>query len=152
MDKAASYAILNRQLSAILENEYDMIANMANASALLFQTMTDINWAGFYLYKDNELILGPFQGNVACMHIPIGKGVCGSAALHMRSLLVEDVHKFPGHIACDSNSRSEIVIPIMKQAALIAVLDIDSPMLKRFDENDAQYLQEFVRILENTFI
>lgn len=139
--------LINKQLKALLMNEEDMIANLANASALLFNNMSRINWAGFYILKDQELILGPFQGLPACVHIPIGKGVCGSAARDKATYLVEDVHEFQGHIACDQASRSEIVVPILVDNELVAVLDIDSPVKKRFDEEDQKYLEEFVKIL-----
>ena len=141
------YKLLLKQLSAILDGEHDMIANMANASALLFHSLSDINWAGFYIYKDNELVLGPFQGNVACMHIPIGKGVCGTCAKQRQTICVEDVHAFPGHIACDSASRSELVIPILKENTLLGVLDIDSPITSRFQPHDITYLEAFANII-----
>ena len=109
--------------------------------------LDDINWAGFYLYKNNELVLGPFQGKPACTHIELGKGVCGSAALSRETQVIKNVHEFPGHIACDSQSNSEIVVPIIKNNILIGVLDIDSPLYSRFDEIDKKYLEEFVDIL-----
>ena len=140
----SSYQLLINQLDALLENEHDLIANMANASALLFHTLPQLNWAGFYLLKDNELILGPFQGKVACMHIPLDKGVCGACATSKTCIRVDDVHTFAGHIACDSASNSEIVIPLMKDDQLIGVLDIDSPMKSRFSEVDEFYLKQFV--------
>lgn len=138
------------QLESLLENEHDMIANMANASALLFQYKEHINWAGFYLYKNNELILGPFQGKPACMHIPLGKGVCGTSAQSGKMLRVDNVHDFPGHIACDCASRSEIVLPLILKDTLIGVLDIDSDIYSGFDENDEIILQKFVSILMKT--
>ena len=134
-------------LKALLENEHDLIANLANASALLYQSIPNINWAGFYLYKNNELILGPFQGKIACMHIPLGKGVCGSCAAQRKALKVDDVHQFSGHIACDSNSNSEIVIPLIKENTLLGVLDIDSPSFSRFSEDDEILLNQFVDVL-----
>lgn len=134
-------------LKALLENEHDLIANLANASALLYQSIPNINWAGFYLYKNNELILGPFQGKIACMHIPLEKGVCGSCALQRKTLRVDDVHQFSGHIACDSNSNSEIVIPLIKENTLLGVLDIDSPLFSRFSKDDEILLNQFVDIL-----
>lgn len=134
-------------LKALLENEHDLIANLANASALLYQSIPNINWAGFYLYKNNELILGPFQGKIACMHIPLGKGVCGSCAAQRKTLKVDDVHQFSGHIACDSNSNSEIVIPLIKENTLLGVLDIDSPSFSRFSEDDEILLNQFVDVL-----
>lgn len=149
MEKEQIYQSLLKQLESLLENEYDFIANMANASALLFHNLKNINWAGFYLYKENELVLGPFQGKVACMHIPIGKGVCGTSAQTQKVIRVDDVHQFPGHIACDAASNSEIVIPIIKKNTLIGVLDIDSDIFSCFDSIDEHYLQCFVEILTN---
>ncbi|GEP22551.1 MAG: GAF domain-containing protein [Lentilactobacillus diolivorans] len=137
--------LLNQQLDALLENETDIVSNMANASALLNQSLEQINWVGFYRYvkNHNELILGPFQGNVACMHIKNGDGVCGTAFTDRHPLRVPDVHQFAGHIACDANSKSEIVIPLYKQEIPIGVLDIDSPVLNRFSEDDERMLSEF---------
>ncbi len=134
-------------LKALLENEHDLIANLANASALLYQSIPNINWAGFYLYKNNELILGPFQGKIACMHIPMGKGVCGTCAEQRKVLRIDNVHQFSGHIACDSNSNSEIVIPLIKENTLLGVLDIDSPSFSRFSEDDEILLNQFVDVL-----
>ena len=134
-------------LSSLLENEHDMIANMANTSAVLYEFLPDINWAGFYLYKNNELILGPFQGKPACMHIPMGKGVCGVCAKTLLTQRIDNVHEFPGHIACDRASNSEIVIPIVKENTLLGVLDIDSPKFSRFDEGDQLFLEKAVSIL-----
>ena len=142
---------MNKVLKALLENEHDMIANMSNAAALLNQYLPDINWAGFYLWKNNELILGPFQGKVACMHIPYGKGVCGTCVKELKTQRVENVHEFPGHIACDSASNSEIVIPMIINDQIVGVLDIDSPIYARFDEVDETYLTEFVHILISSF-
>ncbi len=139
--------LINKQLKALLMNERDMIANLANASALLYNNMRDINWAGFYLIKEQELLLGPFQGLPACVHIQVGKGVCGSAARDRKTYLVEDVHQFPGHIACDSASKSEIVVPILVGERLIGVLDLDSPIKSRFDTLDKELLENFVKIL-----
>lgn len=143
------YELLIKQIDAMLINETNTIGNLANASALLFQTLPDINWAGFYLYskKNNELVLGPFQGSVACMHIPMNKGVCGSAAYQKQTLMVEDVHAFPGHIACDRASNSEIVIPLIIDNHLFGVLDIDSPTLARFNFDDQKYLELFVEAM-----
>lgn len=141
------YNYLNMKLTGLICEEPDWLANLANASALLWQLLDDINWAGFYLYKNDELILGPFQGKVACTHIKLGKGVCGTAAETRTTQLVKDVHEFPGHIACDSASNSEIVVPIIKDDKLIGVLDIDSPILNRFDEIDQKYLEKFVSII-----
>lgn len=123
------------------------LANLANAAALLFNTVPDLNWAGFYLWNGSELVLGPFQGKVACVRIAMGRGVCGTSALKGQAILVEDVHEFPGHIACDAASRSELVIPILKQGQLIGVLDLDSPLKARFDEQDLQGLMQFVEVL-----
>lgn len=145
------YQEMNQVLKALLNNEHDLIANMSNAAALLYQYLPDINWAGFYLWKNDELVLGPFQGKVACMHIPYGKGVCGTCAKQLKTQRVENVHEFPGHIACDSASNSEIVIPILHNNILIGVLDIDSPIYARFDETDEAYLTEFVHILSESF-
>lgn len=142
------YTLIHAQLKALIEDEREVIPNLANASALLNQALQDINWVGFYLMKKDELLLGPFQGKPACIHIPVGKGVCGTAALNKRTQLVSDVHEFPGHIACDSASRSEIVVPICVEGSVVGVLDIDSPSLGRFDEEDRIGLEELVRILE----
>jgi GAF domain-containing protein len=147
-EKTAFYTLLNQQAMAIIDSEYDLIANMANISALLFNQLSDVNWAGFYLYKENQLVLGPFQGQVACIRIPMGKGVCGTAAEQRQTLCVEDVHEFDGHIACDSASNSEIVIPIVINDRLIGVLDIDSPVFSRFDHDDKQGLERLVKMFE----
>lgn len=141
------YNYLNMKLTALICEEPDWLANLSNASALLWMLLEDINWAGFYLYKNNELILGPFQGKPACTHIETGKGVCGTAAETRETQLVKNVHEFPGHIACDSASESEIVVPIIKNDILIGVLDIDSPKLNRFDETDKKNLERFVSII-----
>ncbi|RBP40628.1 GAF domain-containing protein [Garciella nitratireducens] len=146
-EKENYYRITLKQLRSFIDGEKDYIANTANAAALLFHNMKDINWAGFYFYKEGQLILGPFQGNCACIRIPLGKGVCGSAAKERKTMVVQNVHKFSEHIACDSASNSEIVVPIIKQDRLIGVLDIDSPQFCRFDEIDKKYLEEFVKIL-----
>lgn len=142
-----NYKMLIKQLQALLEGENDQIANLSNASALLNQFLHEINWVGFYLHKENQLILGPFQGLPACVRIPMGKGVCGTAALNQRTERIADVHSFPGHIACDAASQSEIVIPIVKEGRLIGVLDIDSPIQNRFTELDQEYLEKFVQTL-----
>jgi L-methionine (R)-S-oxide reductase len=146
-DKKTLYAEIHRALQAVLTGESDLIANLANAAALLFWNLPAVNWVGFYLLKERELVLGPFQGKIACVRIKLGQGVCGSAAEQQQTLVVPNVHEFPGHIACDSASNSEIVIPIIKNDALIGVLDIDSPEFSRFDDNDKTGLQEFVQIL-----
>ena len=148
MDKNVNYDLLSRKLQALTEGIPYQIANLANASALLWQELPDINWAGFYLMEDGALILGPFQGKTACIRIPVGKGVCGTAVAEDAPQLVPDVHAFPGHIACDSASRSEIVIPIRNSGEIFGVLDIDSPFEGRFSENDLEGLARFVEILE----
>jgi GAF domain-containing protein len=145
------YQEMNQVLKALLAGEHDMIANLSNAAALLYQYLPDINWAGFYLWKNNELVLGPFQGKVACMHIPYGKGVCGTCIKELKTQRVENVHEFPGHIACDGASNSEIVIPMIVKDQIIGVLDIDSPIFSRFNEVDEAYLTEFVHILTSSF-
>ncbi|NLC94460.1 MAG: GAF domain-containing protein [Bacilli bacterium] len=142
-----NYQILLEELKALIHDEADLIANLANASALLNQFLTDINWVGFYLNKNNELVLGPFQGLPACIRIPFGKGVCGTAAQNKATIIVPDVHKFTGHIACDPLSKSEIVIPLIKNNQVIGVLDIDSPIHNRFSHLDKTYLEAFVNIL-----
>lgn len=147
--KDKGYTLVTKQLSALLEGEPNVIANLSNASALLNQFLDRTNWVGFYLYEEesNELVLGPFQGLPACVRIPLGKGVCGTAASERKTMLVEDVHAFPGHIACDAASQSEIVVPIVKDDKLIGVLDIDSPEKARFDEEDQHHLECFVEEL-----
>lgn len=147
MNKKETYRQLQKMLTALLENEHDIIANLANASALLYEYLEDINWAGFYLYKNDELVLGPFQGKVACMHIAMGNGVCGTAAQQRRTLRIDNVHEFPTHIACDSASNSEIVLPLIKKNTLIGVLDIDSVRFQRFDELDESCLAEIAKII-----
>lgn len=142
------YQLVEKQLRALLEGEHNTIANLSNASALLNQFLEKTNWVGFYLVEDNELVLGPFQGLPACVRIPLGKGVCGTAAFNKETVRVEDVHQFPGHIACDAASQSEIVIPLVKEdGTLIGILDIDSPEKNRFDELDQKYLEIFVSTL-----
>ena len=143
-----NYNDLCDKLSALVGGVPHKISNLANASALLYEALDDINWAGFYLIEDNILILGPFQGKPACIAIPIGKGVCGTAAAEKRTVVVPDVHKFPGHIACDNASNSEIVIPLFNKDALIGVLDIDSPLFNRFSDADKEGLERFAKILE----
>ncbi|AYE48928.1 GAF domain-containing protein [Priestia megaterium] len=145
--KQKDYELVIKQLRALLEGESNTIANLANASALLNQFLNEVNWVGFYLMEDGELVLGPFQGLPACVRIPLGKGVCGTAAQNQRTERIEDVHAFPGHIACDAASQSEIVVPMVKYGKLLGVLDIDSPIKNRFDEIDQQYLEEFVKEL-----
>ena len=144
------YSEINAMLASIVDGIPYTMTNLANASALLNEKLEGINWVGFYTVKDGRLVLGPFQGKVACTIIPIGKGVCGTAAATDSTQLVPDVHKFPGHIACDSASNSEIVVPIHRKGALFGVLDIDSPLFDRFTEEDRSGLEEFVRILEKS--
>lgn len=142
------YKNLHAQLKALVEGVAYPIANLANASALLWQNLSDINWAGFYLLEGEQLILGPFQGKPACIRIPVGKGVCGTAVAENKTQRVPNVHQFPGHIACDCASNAEIVVPLRKNGAIIGVLDIDSPAYERFSLQDAEGLEEFCRILE----
>ncbi len=144
-DKGADYARLAQELAALLAGERDFIANAANTAALIYEALPQVNWAGFYFLKAGELVVGPFQGKPACVRIGLGKGVCGTAAAERRTLIVPDVHAFPGHIACDTASRSEIVIPLFSGAALLGVLDIDSPQPARFDAADATGLNELAR-------
>lgn len=150
------YALLAEQLTALTDGETHVIPNLANCSALLFHALKDINWAGFYLVETNEttgkeyLLLGPFQGKTACIRIPSGRGVCGTALAEDKIQLVKNVHEFPGHIACDSASNSEIVLPVHKNGKVTAVLDIDSPVAARFDEEDQEGLQRLVEILEHS--
>ena len=146
-DKKSLYAEIHRNLNAVLTGESDLIANLANAAALLFWSLPAVNWTGFYLLKQAELVLGPFQGKIACVRIKLGQGVCGNAAEQRRTLVIPNIHEFAGHIACDSASNSEIVIPIVKNDALIGVLDIDSPEFARFDGDDKTELEKFVQIL-----
>ncbi|WCK55486.1 GAF domain-containing protein [Aneurinibacillus sp. Ricciae_BoGa-3] len=142
-----NYELVIKQIAALMEDEPNRIANLSNASALLNQFLDNINWVGFYLWDGAELVLGPFQGLPACVRIPLGKGVCGSAAAEQKTIRVEDVNQFPGHIACDAASQSEIVIPLIKEGKLIGVLDIDSPITGRFDETDERYLEKFAEQL-----
>ncbi|WP_242304555.1 GAF domain-containing protein [Bacillus cereus group sp. BfR-BA-01350] len=141
------YETVIKQLDALLTGESNVVANLSNASALLNQFLDCVNWVGFYVTEGNQLVLGPFQGMPACVRIPFGRGVCGVAAETKTTQLVADVHQFPGHIACDSASNSEIVVPIIKDGNVIGVLDIDSPEKNRFDEVDQRYLEKFVETL-----
>ena len=150
-EKSALYPMICKQLRALTEGVPHLIANLANASALLNEALTDINWVGFYLVEEGRLVLGPFQGKSACIEIPSGRGVCGTALAKNETQLVYDVHQFPGHIACDSASNSEIVIPLRKNGAVVAVLDIDSPSIGRFDEADRQGLEQVAKIIEKCF-
>jgi L-methionine (R)-S-oxide reductase len=145
--KSELYDRLAAQLSSLLAGERDLVANAANFSSLVFHSLPDLNWAGFYFAKDDELVLGPFQGQPACVRIKIGQGVCGAGAAKCDTMIVPDVHEFPGHIACDSASNSEIVVPLMKDGRMIGVLDLDSPKLSRFDREDATGLEQLVKIL-----
>jgi GAF domain-containing protein len=140
------YRLLTAQLESLLADERDFIANAAQFSAFLFSQLEDLNWAGFYLNRNEELVLGPFQGQIACVRIPFGKGVCGAAALSRETQRVEDVHAFPGHIACDSASNSELVVPLVKDGKLIGVLDLDSPSVGRFSEEDQAGIEQLAAI------
>lgn len=147
-NREENYELVKKQLQALLHDEKNQMANLSNTSALLNQFLNRINWVGFYLMDTNgELVLGPFQGLPACVRIQVGKGVCGTSALKKETVRVEDVHQFPGHIACDAASRSEIVIPLLKDGELFGVLDIDSPEVNRFDELDQQKLEELAAVL-----
>lgn len=146
-DTQQQYEMLAKQLDALLSGEKNVMANLSNASALLNQFFDRINWVGFYMMDDNELVLGPFQGLPACIRIPIGRGVCGTTVSKKETIIVPDVHAFPGHIACDAASQSEIVVPLIKNGEVIGVLDIDSPEKNRFQQEDQQGLEHFVSIL-----
>src|SRR5499427_9382732 len=146
-DKPGDYARLAQELSGLLAGESDRIANAANSAALIFAALPEINWAGFYFLRGGELVLGPFQGKPACVRIALGHGVCGAAAVQRRTLVVPDVQKFPGHIACDPASRAEVVVPLLAGATLLGVLDIDSARAGRFDDADARGLEGLVRVL-----
>lgn len=148
MNRTVNYEMLTAQLAALTEDVPYEIANLSNASALLWQELPDINWAGFYKMMDGQLVLYPFQGKPACIRIPVGRGVCGTAVAQDAVQLVPDVHKFPGHIACDSASNSEIVLPIHVKGEIWGVLDIDSPYFERFTERDKAGLEKFVKVLE----
>ena len=147
VSKTELYEQLASQLASLLAGERDLTANAANFSALLFHSLPDLNWAGFYFVKDGELVLGPFQGKPACVRIRVGQGVCGAGASKCETVIVPNVHEFPGHIACDSASNSEIVVPLMKRERLIGVLDLDSPLFGRFDEEDAIGLKRLASVL-----
>lgn len=147
-EKNATYLLLLEQARALFEHETDTIANMANFSALLFNSLPDLNWAGFYIMRNGELVLGPFQGQVACVRIAVGKGVCGTCVATGKIQRIADVHDFPGHIACDAASNSEIVLPVRYNSDIIAVLDIDSPTLNRFDADDEAGLAALVALFE----
>jgi L-methionine (R)-S-oxide reductase len=145
--KAELYHDLHAAMDALTAGEPDPVANMANAAALIWEYLPDINWAGFYRMVEGELVLGPFQGKAACIRIPVGKGVCGTAAQTRQTQLIDDVHAFPGHIACDGASLSELVVPIVHEGALFGVLDLDSPTLARFDAEDAAGCEALVKLL-----
>lgn len=145
--KAETYRDLAQSASALIEGEPDAIANMANLAALMWQMIPTLNWAGFYRVVDGELVLGPFIGRPACIRIPFGRGVCGTAAATGMTQLIADVHAFPGHIACDAASRSELVVPVMRDGAVIAVIDLDSPEMARFDEEDAQGVEALAQVV-----
>ncbi len=147
LSKPAAYRELNGQLAALFAGERNGLANAANVSALLYQSLPDLNWAGFYFLQEGELVLGPFQGKVACVRIALGKGVCGTAAQRRETVIVQDVHAFPGHIACDAASRSEIVVPLIQHEKLLGVLDLDSPEPARFDREDGIGLNSAVDLL-----
>ena len=146
-DKPGFYRELAKTLTALLDGERDAIANAANTAALLHEMMPDLNWSGFYFLREkNELVLGPFQGKTACVRIPVGRGVCGTAVERRSSILVEDVHAFPGHIACDSASRSELVVPLSRDDVIFGVLDLDSPSPARFDADDQAGIERIAQI------
>ncbi|GFE79719.1 diguanylate cyclase [Steroidobacter agaridevorans] len=145
--KSVLYRQLVEELRSLVAGEPDWIANLANSAALIYHSLPDLNWAGFYLLKDGELVVGPFQGKPACVRIAMGKGVCGTAAAQRTTQVVRDVHEFPGHIACDSASNSEIVVPMIRNGELLGVLDLDSPKLARFDAEDRKGLEDFVAAL-----
>lgn len=147
LSKAGAYREVNGQLAAVVAGESNGLANAANMAAILWQSLPDVNWAGFYFLRGGELVLGPFQGKVACVRIAMGKGVCGAAGERRETVIVPDVHMFPGHIACDAASRSEIVVPLIQDGRLLGVLDLDSPSPARFDRDDASGLAEAVAIL-----
>jgi L-methionine (R)-S-oxide reductase len=147
--KAELYDELVKAAEALTDGEPDGIANMANIAALLWQFLPDLNWSGFYRMVDDELVLGPFQGKAACIRIPLSKGVCGAAARTATSQLVDDVHAFPGHIACDADSRSELVVPVLRDGVVIAVIDLDSPLPSRFDADDQLGIETLAELLAN---
>jgi L-methionine (R)-S-oxide reductase len=150
LSKSGAYREIGVQLQGLFAGERNALANTANMCALLYQMLPDLNWVGFYFKQGGELVLGPFQGKVACVRIPLGRGVCGTAAERRAILVVPDVNEFPGHIACDAASRSEIVLPLVQDGRLLGVLDLDSPTLARFDDEDRQGLQAAVNVLLNS--
>lgn len=149
MSKTENYQLLLAQARNLLENESDEIAKMSNISALIFNSLEDVSYAGFYRYQNEELILGPFQGPIACMHIKVGKGVCGTAAATLKTQIVPNVHEFSGHIACDAATNSEIVVPLVKDKKILAVLDLDSTSFNRFDKIDAKFLNKIASLIIN---
>jgi L-methionine (R)-S-oxide reductase len=146
-NKDALYRSVAEELRSLITDERDWLVNTANAAALLFHSLPDLNWAGFYFHRGSQLVLGPFQGKPACMRIELGRGVCGTAVNEQRTIVVPNVHEFPGHIACDHASQSEIVVPLLFAEQLIGVLDLDSPLLARFDDKDAAGLEAFTKVL-----
>ncbi|MEW6524587.1 MAG: GAF domain-containing protein [Bacillota bacterium] len=146
-DKEELYAGLRQQCAVLLHGERDWLANLANTASLVYHLLPGLNWAGFYLFRKGQLVLGPFHGKPACVRIDLGRGVCGTAASRQETVVVPDVHQFPGHIACDAASRSEVVVPLLAGERLLGVLDLDSPELERFDHTDAQKLEELARML-----
>lgn len=150
LNKTETYKLLVEQLKALLHGENNLIANAANMSALVYDQLPELNWCGFYLFDGTELVLGPFQGKVACVRIALGRGVCGTAASTQQTQLVRDVHSFPGHIACDAASQSEIVVPLIKENRLVGVWDVDSPVLARFDEVDKQGMEALCEVFLNS--
>ncbi len=152
-DKAGAYERLARKLRALIAGQTDFLANISNFAALLFNDLPHLNWAGFYLLRDTDLVLGPFQGKPACACIALGDGVCGTAALRRAAVLVPDVHAFPGHIVCDEASQSEMVLPVFKDGSLVGVLDLDSPRRGRFDESDREQIEQLLRqLMEGTVV
>lgn len=149
MSKTENYQLLLAQARNLLENESDEIAKMSNISALIFNSLEDVSYAGFYRYQNEELILGPFQGPIACMHIKVGKGVCGTATATLKTQIVPNVHEFSGHIACDAATNSEIVVPLVKDKKILAVLDLDSKSFNRFDKIDAKFLNKIASLIIN---
>lgn len=147
LSKPEHYRELAAAAQAIVDGEPDSVANMANVAALIWQFVPDLNWAGFYRVVDGGLVLGPFQGKAACIRIPFGQGVCGTAAATAQTQLVTDVHAFPGHIACDADSRSELVVPVIQQGLVVAVIDLDSPFLARFDNDDAAGIEALAQLI-----
>lgn len=151
-DKSTFYQTLYKQMESMLDGETDLIANLSNAAALLNSTLSDINWVGFYRMVNAQLLVGPFQGNPACVHIPVGKGVCGTAVQQNAMQMVSDVHCFPGHIACDASSASELVIPLHSDGRIVGVLDIDSRSVGRFDNDDAVGLEKIAKLISRSCI